>query len=62
MLVREFPGEPEMRVSHETIHQSIYVQGRGRCGGSWRRAGGPAGRCASWRRTEGERRSRIPAW
>jgi transposase, IS30 family len=29
MLEREFPGEPGMRVSHETIYQSIYVQGRG---------------------------------
>jgi transposase, IS30 family len=29
MLEREFPGEPEMRVSHETIYQAIYVQGRG---------------------------------
>ncbi|HWG60854.1 MAG TPA: IS30 family transposase [Streptosporangiaceae bacterium] len=29
MLGREFPGEPEMRVSHETIYQAIYVQGRG---------------------------------
>jgi transposase, IS30 family len=29
MLEREFPGDPEMRVSHETIYQSLYVQGRG---------------------------------
>ena len=29
MLKAEFPGRPEMRVSHETIYQSIYVQGRG---------------------------------
>jgi IS30 family transposase len=35
MLRREFPGRPEMQVSHETIYQSVYVQGAGRCGGSW---------------------------
>ena len=28
-LVAEFPGRTEMRVSHETIYQSLYVQGRG---------------------------------
>jgi transposase, IS30 family len=28
-LAIEFPDQPEMRVSHETIYQSIYVQGRG---------------------------------
>jgi IS30 family transposase len=28
-LRREFPANPEMWVSHETIYQSIYVQGRG---------------------------------
>ncbi len=28
-LVEDFPEEVEMRVSHETIYQSIYVQGRG---------------------------------
>ena len=28
-LRRQFPGRPEMRVSHETIYQAIYVQGRG---------------------------------
>ena len=29
MLRREFAGQPEMWVSHETIYQAIYVQGRG---------------------------------
>lgn len=28
-LAREFGDDPEMRVSHETIYQSLYVQGRG---------------------------------
>ncbi len=28
-LRREFAGQPGMQVSHETIYQSIYVQGRG---------------------------------
>jgi IS30 family transposase len=28
-LRREFPHDPEMRVSHETIYTSLYVQGRG---------------------------------
>jgi IS30 family transposase len=28
-LKRDFPGQPEMHVSHETIYQSLYVQGRG---------------------------------
>jgi IS30 family transposase len=29
MLAREFPDAPEMRLSHETIYQELYVQGRG---------------------------------
>ncbi len=28
-LRREFPDDPTMQVSHETIYQSLYVQGRG---------------------------------
>jgi IS30 family transposase len=60
MLRREFPDRPELRVSHETIYQSLYVQGRGalrrelatclRTGRAIRRPK---------RRTE-ERRGRIP--
>jgi IS30 family transposase len=59
-LAAEFPDRPEMRVSHETICQSIYVQGRGalrrelavslRTGRALRRP----------RRKEGERRGKIP--
>jgi transposase, IS30 family len=29
ILRRDFPGQPEMHVTHETIYQAIYVQGRG---------------------------------
>jgi IS30 family transposase len=28
-LVLDYPDDPEMRVSHETIYQSLFVQGRG---------------------------------
>ena len=48
-LVEDFPGDTEMRVSHEAIYQALYVQGRGalrreltRCasrGGGWTGAG-----------------------
>jgi IS30 family transposase len=56
----EFPDEPEMWVSHETIYQSLYVQARGalrrdltvrlRTGRALRKP----------RRRSGERRGRIP--
>ncbi|TDD55906.1 IS30 family transposase [Kribbella antibiotica] len=59
-LREDFPDDPEMWVSPETIYQSLYVQGRGalkrelvkhlRTGRGLRKP----------RRTEGERRGRIP--
>ncbi len=59
MLRQQFPDDPEMWVSHETIYQSIYVQGRGalrrelavclRTGRALRKP----------RRKQGERRGRI---
>ena len=58
-LRKEFPDEPEMRVSHETIYKSLYVQGSGelrrelaRCLRSGRAQRRPHGRI--------ERRGRIP--
>src|SRR5215472_6875820 len=60
LLKLEFPDRPEMRVSPETIYQSLYVQGRGalrrelaaslRTGRALRKP----------RRKEGERRGMIP--
>jgi IS30 family transposase len=60
VLKAEFPGRAEMRVSHETIYQSLYVQGRGalrrelaaslRTGRALRKP----------RRKTGERRGKIP--
>ena len=59
-LKAEFAGEPGMQVSHETIYQSLYVQGRGalrrelagclRTGRALRKP----------RRVTGERRGKIP--
>jgi len=59
-LAAEFGDRPEMRVSHETIYQSLYVQGRGalrrelaaslRTGRALRRP----------RRAAGQRRGKIP--
>jgi IS30 family transposase len=56
-LVRSFPNRPEMHVSHETIYQTLFVQGRGhlradlnkhlRTGRAIRRHRGEARR-ASW--------------
>jgi len=47
MLKAEFPDDGEMRVSHETITRRFTCRAGARCAGSWRRACGPAGRCAS---------------
>ncbi|MDQ3757083.1 MAG: IS30 family transposase [Actinomycetota bacterium] len=59
-LRAEFPHDPEMRVSHETIYKTLYVQGRGelrrelaRCLRSGRARRRPQGRA-------GDRGSRIP--
>ena len=58
-LPLDYPDDPEMRVSHETIYQSLFVQGRGelrrelaRCLRSGRTVRRPRGKA--------ERRGRLP--
>jgi IS30 family transposase len=60
MLEREFPGNREMRVSHETTCQSIYVQGRGALRRELARCLRTGRALRKPRRKEGERRGKIP--
>ncbi len=55
----EFPDDPMMRVSHETIYQSIYVQGRGELGRELARCL-RTGRVQRRPRHRTETRGRIP--
>ena len=59
-LAAEFPGRPEMRVSPETIYQSLYVQGRGALRRELVRHLRTGRALRKPRRREGERRGRIP--
>ncbi len=59
-LVLEFPGRAEMRVSHETIYQALYVQGRGALRRELVRHLRTGRALRKPRRKEGERRGRIP--
>jgi IS30 family transposase len=59
-LVPEFPDDPEMRVSHETVYQALYVQGRGALRRELVRHLRTGRALRKPRRTEGERRGRIP--
>jgi len=58
-LVMEFPDRAEMRVSHETIYQALYVQGRGALRRELVRHLRTGRALRKPRRTEGERRGRI---
>jgi IS30 family transposase len=60
MLKREFAGQPEMHVSHETIYQAIYVQGRGALRRELAAALRTGRALRKPRRREGQRRGRIP--
>jgi IS30 family transposase len=56
----EHPDDPEMRVSHETIYQSLYVQGRGELRRELARCL-RSGRARRRARGTEERRGRIPS-
>ena len=58
-LELEFPDRAEMRVSHETIYQALYVQGRGALRRELTRHLRTGRALRKPRRTEGERRGRI---
>jgi transposase, IS30 family len=59
-LVDEFPDDAEMRVSHETIYQSIYVQGRGGLKRELARHLRTGRALRKPHRKQAERRGRIP--
>jgi IS30 family transposase len=56
----DFPDDPEMWVSHETIYQALYVQGRGALKRELIRHLRTGRALRKPRRVEGERRGRIP--
>jgi IS30 family transposase len=58
-LPLDFPDDPEMRVSHETIYQSLFVQGRGELRRELARCL-RSGRTTRKRRGVVDRRGRIP--
>lgn len=58
-LPLDFPDDPEMRVSHETIYQSLFVQGRGELRHELARCL-RSGRTCRKKRGTVDRRGRIP--
>lgn len=59
-LVQDFADEPEMRVSHETIYQSLYVQSRGALARELTQRLRTGRAVRKPRRSSTERRGRIP--
>ena len=58
-LIKDFPDDAELRVSHETIYQSLYVQGRGALQRELTRHLRTGRALRKPRRREGVRRERI---
>ena len=61
-LVDAYPGDEEMRVSHETIYQSLFVQGRGALRTELWRCLRTGRRCDAPRAVERRRRARSVTW
>ena len=59
-LRQDFPDDPEMWVSHETIYQALYVQGRGALKRELTRYLRTGRALRKPRRVEGQRQGRIP--
>jgi IS30 family transposase len=59
-LVTDFPDDAEMRVSHETIYQALYVQSRGGLNRELSAHLRTSRSMRKPRRVDGERRGRIP--
>jgi len=59
-LKMDFPEDPEMRVSHETIYKALYVQGRGELRRDLHKHLRTGRALRKPRRAVGERRGRIP--
>ncbi|EWT03533.1 integrase [Intrasporangium oryzae NRRL B-24470] len=60
-LTRRYPHDRSMQVSHETIYQSLYVQGRGGLNRELVTALRTGRAVRKPRRREGQRRARVPA-
>ena len=56
----DYPDDPELRVSHETIYKALYVQGRGELRRDLHRRLRTGRALRKPRRCTGERRGRIP--
>jgi len=59
-LAEDFPDDPEMRVSHETIYQSLYVESRGALKRELAKHLRTGRKLRKPRRNSQERRGRIP--